>query len=158
MHDPNKSEAFYYFMDTSKVHMAGEIEEDGHKIKGIEDFVPGKQYGTDEHKQCVLADICNNWPVLSHGGKFHAIFATSSIPEAIEYYRLLKAQAPNLKVCGLFDPSIDNNPGAIFKEDGLVELMEDYNTRYNKAYTIPTHAQMKKDISTRLAHKSLISA
>lgn len=153
MSDPQKSKVFYYYMDTSKVHMIGEVEEDGRKVKGIEDFVPGKQYASDEHKQCVVKDICDRFPVLSHGGKFHAIFATSSIPEAIEYYRLLKAQAPKLKVCGLFDPSIDNNPGAIFKEDGLVELIEDYNDRYNKAFTIPTHAQMKKDMSARLAHK-----
>ena len=41
-------------------------------------------------------------------GEIHALFATSSIPEAIDYYRLLKAKAPQLKVTALFDPTIDN--------------------------------------------------
>ena len=43
--------------------------------------------------------------------------------------------------------------GAIYKEDGLVEIIEDYNARYGKDFTIPTHAKMKKDMAARLAHK-----
>ena len=90
---------------------------------------------------------------MSHAGKFHAIFATHSIIEAIEYYRLLKTEAPELKVTALFDPSIDNNGHGIIKEDGLSEIILDYNKRYGQDFTIPTFAKMKKDISFRLAHK-----
>ena len=31
----------------------------------------------------------------------------------------------SLKVTALFDPSIDNNGGAIFKEESLIEILED---------------------------------
>ena len=89
----------------------------------------------------------------SQNGKFHALFATTSIAEAIEYYRLLKNKKPNLKITALFDPNIDNNGGVKFKEDGLVEIIEDYNARYGQDFSLPTHAQFKKDIAARLAHK-----
>ena len=153
MADPQKSEVFYRWMDASKVDMAETVDASGEKEKGIEDFVPNSQYLASEHRDCVVRDICDTWPVLSRDGRFHALFATSSIPEAIDYYRLLKAKAPQLKVTALFDPTIDNMGGAIYKEDGLVEIIEDYNVRYGKDFTIPTHAKMKKDMAARLAHK-----
>ena len=59
---------------------------------------------------------------MSHSGKFHAIFATSSIPEAIEYYRMMKLTMPELKTSCLFDPNIDNNGGAFTKRMGLLKL------------------------------------
>ncbi len=37
---------------------------------------------------------------------------------------------PELKITALFEPNIDNNGGAGFKEDGLVEIISDYN-QYN---------------------------
>lgn len=91
--------------------------------------------------------------MLSHGNKFHAILATSSIPEAIDYYRAFKERAPQMKVTALFDPSIDNKAGSTVKEDALVELIEDYNKAYGQEFTIPTWPAMKKDISARLSHK-----
>lgn len=151
--DEQKSEIFYWYMDTSKIAMSGTEKDDGKYVRGIEDYVPMVQYRDEEHRDCVVQDISDNFDVLSRGHKFHAIFATSSIPEAIEYYRLLKAKRPDLKVVALFDPSIDNSDGALVKEDGLVEIVQDYNKLYGKEYTIPTYAKMKKDMSARLAHK-----
>ncbi|WP_241152791.1 hypothetical protein [Gordonibacter sp. Marseille-P4307] len=79
--------------------------------------------------------------------------ATSSIPEAIDYYRAFKERAPQMKVTALFDPSIDNNAGSTVKEDVLVEPVEDYNKAYGQEFTIPTWPAMKKNISARLSHK-----
>ncbi len=157
--DPTKAEVYYKYMDPALIPMAGDYGDDGKYIKGIEDYLGNVQYKTDEHTSMVVKDIKENWLRLSHGGKFHAIFATSSIPEAIEYYRLIKKEIPELKVTGLFDPSIDNNGGAVFKEDGLVEIIEDYNKRYDQSFSLKSggnshsYAMMKKDIAARLAHK-----
>lgn len=168
--DPVKSEVFYRFMDSARVRMAGFEasgpsggEEADKRVKGIEDYLPASQYMSDEHRGKVVEDIRSNWTVLSHGGKFHAIFATSSIPEAIEYYRLLKAEMPELKTTCLFDPNISNEdgdykmykgkPAALFKEDGLTEILTDYNRRYGQDFTLPSHAGFKKDLAYRLAHK-----
>ena len=133
--------------------MAGYREKSGKYVKGIEDYLPGEQYERAEHQKMVIQDILDNWLRLSHASKFHAIFATSSIPEAIEYYRLFKGSKPDFKITALFDPNIDNNGGVKFKEDGLVEILEDYNARYEQDFTLATHGKFKKDVAARLAHK-----
>lgn len=151
MADPDKKTVFLEYMNL--VPMAGYSKDDGSYVKGIEDYIPMSQYHTEEHQSMVISDILENWITLSQGGKFHAIFATSSIPEAIEYYHHFKESDTELKVTALFDPSIDNNGGAKFKEDGLVELIADYNDRYGQDFTAATFGKMKKDIAARLAHK-----
>ena len=151
MSDPAKKKVFLEYMQN--VPMAGYYAGDGSYIKGIEDYLPMVQYRTDEHQSMVVKDIIDNWIILSQGSKFHAIFATSSIPEALEYYHRFKKAAPDLKVTALFDPSIDNNGGAKIKEDGLLELISDYNQRYGQDFTAASFAKMKKDIAARLAHK-----
>lgn len=151
--DPKKSEVYYHYMDTNQVKMAGYFNKEGKYIKGIEDYIPNSQYQQEAHMTSVVQDILENWVTLSHNSKFHAIFATSSIPEAIKYYRMIRKAKPDLKVTTLFDPNIDNKGDAILKEEGLIEIIEDYNKQYDQAFTIPTFSKMKKDIAARLAHK-----
>lgn len=149
--DPKKSEVYYHYMS---LPMAGHKDADGKYVSGIEDFLPKSQYATEEFREYVVGDILQNWSYLSRNGKFHAIFATSSIPDALDYYSRFKSRGSALKIAVLFDPSIDNTEGAIFKEEGLKEIIEDYNARYGQDFTIPTFGKMKKDISARLAHKA----
>ena len=152
--DDRKSKVFYYYKDSAKVPMGPMVDGAGNHIKGIEDFLTRAQYWPDTpHHGKVVEDILRRFPVLSHGNKFHAILATSSIPEAIDYYRAFKERAPQMRVTALFDPSIDNNAGSAVKEDALVELIEDYNKAYGQEFTIPTWPAMKKDSSARLSHK-----
>ena len=149
--DPKKKKIFNTYM--REVGMAGHTDALGDYVKGIEDELLSAQYTRVEHQRKVVEDILENWGHFSRDNKFHAIFATSSIPEAIEYYRLIKAARPALKITALFDPNIDNTGGVIFKEAGLVEIMEDYNARYACDFTLADHAKFKKDIAARLAHK-----
>lgn len=150
--DKKKEKIYYRYMN--EVPMAGYYEADGSYVEGIEDILLKKgQYETEEHQQMVVNDIRDNWITISRNYKFHGLFATSSIPEAIRYYRLFKNTAPQLKVSALFDPSIDNNGSGIEKEDALVEIITDYNERYGQTFTISTYGRMKKDIQYRLAHK-----
>ena len=161
--NPKKAKIFYEYMDSSTVKMAGFLGDDGKWVKGIEDYLPKTQYLSSEHQSKVVEDIQENWLTLSHNGKFHAIFATSSIPEAIDYYRLLKAAMPKLRISCLFDPNISNEDGdykeyrgqpiAFYKEQGLIEILTDYNMMFGQDFSIATHARFKKDLSLRLAHK-----
>lgn len=149
--DPKKKKIFNKFM--TKVKMAGHVDASGRYVSGIEDYLPSSQYDRDEHHQKVVEDILSNWIVLSQNGKFHAIFATSSIADAILYYRLFKEKNPDLKITALFDPNIDNNGNTQYKEDGLVEIITDYNERYEQDFRLANHTKFKKDIAARLAHK-----
>lgn len=153
--DVAKKEKYLYFMNSSNVKMAGYWDKANNYVKGIEDFVPTVQYQLSEHQNVVVKDILKKWIQYSQNNKFHGMFATSSIAEAIEYYRLFKKLKPELKITALFDPNIDNNENAKFKEDGLVEIISDYNTRYGMEFSLATHAKMKRDIADRLAHKEL---
>lgn len=153
LENEKKAKIYNHYMDKSKVKMTTSVDENGKVIHGIEDYVTNQQYMEDKHHNIVVDDIISNFDRLSHNKKFHAIFATSSIPEAIEYYRLFKVKAPTLKVTALFDQHIDNVDGFQFKEDGLVELIEDYNNLYHQDFNIVTFDKMKKDIAARLAHK-----
>jgi type I restriction enzyme R subunit len=148
--DPKKKEVFNHYM--RKVGMAGHLDEAGEYVKGIEDDIPTAQYERIEHQQKVVEDILEHWVTLSQNGKFHAILATSSIKEAIEYYRLIKARS-DLNITALFDPNIDNNGNAHDKEAGLLEIVEDYNQTFGQDFTFATHDKFKKDIAARLAHK-----
>lgn len=151
--DPSKSELFYKFMN--EIPMAGDFNDNGEYEKGIEDYIPKSQYNNPIHREKVVESILENWKVISHNNEFSGILATSSIPEAIEYYRLLKNKNAQdiFKFTVLVDPNIDNNDGAIFKEDGLVEIIKDYNEIFDHHFSLSTTGTLKKDISNRLAHK-----
>jgi type I restriction enzyme R subunit len=149
-----KKKVFNKYMND--VPMAGYLDSAGVHQSGIEDHLSNTQYSRDEHQNAVVQDIANNWVNLSQGGKFHAIFATSSITEAITYYRLMKAQCPALKITALFDPNISDEDGGgdpAIKTDGLVEILADYNAAYGQKFDLGTHAKFKKDLADRLAHK-----
>ena len=152
--DPAKSEVFYHYMDPRQVPMGPMETQAGERIKGIEDYLAPVQYaqGTP-HEGKVVEDILEQFPILSRGNRFHAMLATSSIPEAISYYHLFKERAPRMHVTALFDPNIDNSDGAILKEDALKEIIGDYNKLFGRDFIIPTWPKMKKDITARLSHK-----
>ena len=153
MSDEKKKKVFMKFMDSSKVGMCEELI-NNKWVKGIEDYVPNEQYETEEYRLALIADIKNKWPLYSNDNKFHAIFATSSIPEAVDYYRLMKKEMPELNITAMFDPSIDNEgQSSLDKEDGIVEMLEDYNAKYDMSFTIPTYDKFRKDVSRRLSHK-----
>lgn len=134
------------FMDNTKTPMTC-----------IENYITSKQYNRDEHREAVVQDIIDNWFDLSKNNKYHAILATSSIPEAIKYYRLLKEKKAqgliNIKFTTLFDQSIDNKDGNIEKEDGVEEILTDYNRDFEQNFTMSNFKQFKKDLCNRLAHK-----
>ncbi|MCD8372855.1 MAG: HsdR family type I site-specific deoxyribonuclease, partial [Clostridia bacterium] len=146
--DPVKSLKYYEILDT--LQMAGYYNDTGDYIKGAEDYLPVSQYHTEEHISAVVNDILDKYERVSHGRKFHSIFATSSIPEAINYYRKLKG---HLKATVLVDPSDDNENTNIEKIQGLAEIITDYNKRYGQNYSISSYGEMKKDISLRLSHE-----
>ncbi|MDX5627304.1 MULTISPECIES: HsdR family type I site-specific deoxyribonuclease [unclassified Brenneria] len=153
--DPKKKKVFNRYMND--VPMAGHRDDSGVYQYGIEDYLPTSQYSREEHQNAVVQDLANNWVTLSQNGKFHAIFATHNIREAITYYRLIKKQLPALKITALFDPNIDNDDDSAgdvtFKTNGLVELLEDYNLTYGQNFDLGSHGKFKKDIAARLAHK-----
>lgn len=138
--DPTKSKTYFYYLNDVP-------------MLSIEKNVPPSQYKTDAHINAVVNNIVEEYADRSHGRKFHSIFATSSIPEAIEYYRRLKMAAPSLNVTVLVDPSDNNTPTSYEKMLGLAEVIQDYDDSFDQKYTITTYGKMKTDVSLRLSHE-----
>lgn len=62
-----------------------------------------------------------------------------------------------MKITALFDPTISDEDGGgdpVFKTNGLVEILEDYNASYGHKFDLGSHANFKKDLAARLAHKA----
>jgi len=173
LNDPNKANKFIEF---KRMPMTGHLEiKDGKQIykKGIEDYINKNQYIVDkgnpklnippkpvetQHPYQVVKNILSNWLSTSVKSMFHAIFATSSIMEAVEYYHLFKKLMgtngyPKLKITGVFDESINNNKISIPKEDALIEILQDYKDNFGVEYNISRYFEFKKDVALRLAHK-----
>jgi type I site-specific deoxyribonuclease, hsdR family len=136
----------------NEVPMAGKYDKDGKYQKGIEDYVPNVQYQESEHVNAVIDDMLENWQRLSQGKKYHAIFATSSIPEAVNYYRLIKAKNSGLKLTALFDPNILNDEQGNEKEEWIAEILADYNAQFDTSFGYASYAKFKTDLSDRLSH------
>ena len=107
------------------------------------------------HRENVVKDILNKWERISFRGRFHYILATSSIREAIEYYRLLKDNNRGLFVTAVFDPHTDNDNDDIFKDKGVEEILIDYNKHFNFKFTVGAYRRFKDDVCSRLAHREL---
>ncbi len=137
--------------DPFKMEIYNKWKDDTDMIK-IEDEAKSLYYSERHHME-VIRKIVSERPTLGKGGKFHAILATKSIPEAIEYYHLFKAHYPQYNVTAIFDDSIDNNEKSIYKEDAILEMLEDYNTKFETSFQQSTYAKYKKDVAKRLAHK-----
>jgi type I restriction enzyme R subunit len=131
-------------------------------MKTIEKMLPPNQYNCPQHRAAVVKDIESGWEVLSNEGgaiRFHALLATNSIAEAIEYYRLLKVSKTHVKVTALFDPNTNGDSQAVInKEKAIVEIIDDYNKMFGTGNIInreadPSLKSFKSDITARLAHK-----
>ncbi|MCI5583843.1 MAG: hypothetical protein MR357_09015, partial [Anaeroplasma sp.] len=140
--DPDKKAIFEKYMDPERVSALA-IEDEARSY-----------YTTENHHIAVMNKIVGERQVLSHDGKFHAILATKNIPEAIEYYRLFKQNYPSYNVAAIFDDSIDNNDSAGYREDAILEMLDDYNRKFGQHFQQSTYARYKKDVALRLAHKA----
>ncbi|MBQ5548995.1 MAG: type I restriction endonuclease subunit R, partial [Prevotella sp.] len=133
--------------------MVDTYSENGETKHGVEHYLPKQLYQQDIHHQAVAADIMSKFDRLSKNRKFHAILATKNIPEAIAYYELFKSQYSSMNVVAVFDNNIDNSDEGIAREDAILEMLEDYNAKYQTSFGLPNYAQYKKDVAKRLAHK-----
>lgn len=153
--DKEKKEVYTHYMDSKAFPMLGYRDETSNKYnEGLEtNHVTKTSFRKPEHRQQVVEDIYHNWVNLSQNSVYSALLTTTSREEAIAYYRLLKSNTLGINVTALFDSNIDESDNSIIIEDGLAEIIEDYNDVFNQSYTIPTHRLFKKDLSKRLARK-----
>lgn len=149
--NPAKEAIYNHWMN--EVPMGAQLGDNGEVLESIEGQLTDAQYDREQHRKAVVDDILENWISQSHNGKFHAMLATSSIPEAIQYYKEIRSRNRGLKITAVFDPHDGNHEGSIEKIDGIKEILEDYNHDFGVRFNIPGYAAFKRDVCARLAHK-----
>lgn len=155
--NPTKSKKYLEIFNS--LNMAGCYDNSGKYVKGAEDYLPTSQYTFDPknglvaHGQAVVSSIIDGYATVSAGKKFHSIFATSSIPEALAYFNYLREVAPTLKTTVLVDPTDNNDKTSYDKIEGLADVIDCYNKIFGQHFDISSYKKMKTDISLRLSHE-----
>ncbi len=137
-----------------QLEMAENYRKDEENLHGVEHYYEEKIYESQQHHEAVAKDIVESRKRLSKDGKFHAMLATKSIPEAITYYKIFKEKYPELNVAAIFDENIDNSGNGFDRETAILEMLSDYNAKYDMNFELASYAKYKKDVAKRLAHKT----
>lgn len=130
-------------------------------------------------KKAIVKEILKNHDIATNHRRFNAIFATSSINDAIEYYNLFKAlkdeygskynsNSEPLNIACVFSPpadgnkdvqqlqedlpqeQADNKKNPEEKKAALNSIIDDYNKQYNLKYTINEFDLYYQDVQKRI--------
>lgn len=163
--DPEQWKIYKHYMGTVK--MTSEYDEygkiktasNGLKLEGIEDCLESGQYNKPEHREAVVKNIIDNFDTIVHGENgtlFHGILATSSIPEAFEYWKLFQKMKPELHITAIFDSNVDSNSGREFDvEKALIQIVDNYSQLFGLTLSWKTDKSLsvfKEDVMARLSH------
>ncbi|WP_036436061.1 type I restriction enzyme subunit R domain-containing protein [Mycoplasmopsis felifaucium] len=178
--DESKYQIYNQYVREKSIPMVGYIDElTGKKIDGIEDMIPNSQYAfpneelkisdpakyeyelKKSHPYQVVKSILSKWNHVSDEKKFHGLLAVSSIPDAIQYFKLFKyfrdnndGTYPEIKFTALFSLTDDNKDGWEYKEDAVVEILEEYKNNFGILFHPRDFDTLfKSDLLARLAHK-----
>ncbi len=129
-------------------------------------------------KRAIVENILDKHQSATNNGRFNALFATGSINEAIEYYRLFDhiqkerkkrdESYDSLNVACVFSPPaegnqdikqiqedlqqerIDNEQEPDKKKQALMQIMQDYNNRYGTNHSISEYDAYYQDVQQRI--------
>ncbi len=122
-------------------------------------------------KKAVAQAIIDKHDKVTNEKKFNAIFATSSINDAIEYFRLFKELEHELNIACVFSPPAEGNKDVAqlqedlptekednkvepnLKKEALKEIIADYNRQYNTNHTINDFDVYYQDVQTRIKNQ-----
>lgn len=112
-------------------------------------------YMADERMGMIANHIVQNHKAKTRNKQYTAIFAVSSIPALIKYYKIFKNIDHDLNISGIF--SFGANEEYEGKEehsrDALEDIIKDYNELYSTNFSTDTFAAYHKDISDRVKGK-----
>ncbi|MDP3684543.1 MAG: type I restriction endonuclease subunit R, partial [Ignavibacteria bacterium] len=163
--------------------------EDRNVLRFHIDYFKGEkkvEVGTTLHKKAVVNAILDKHEAATHRRRFNAIFATTSINDAIEYYALFSSVQEECKkddenyqplnIACVFSPPADGNKDVQQlqedlqqeKEDNkeapeekkkaLKAIIADYNTQYGTNYSINEFDLYYQDVQQRIKFQKYSNA
>jgi len=145
--------------------------DDKNVLKFLVNFYETDKMTEKSSKKAIVKTIINKHFQATNEQKFNAIFATSSINDAIEYYELFKAEIHNLNIVCLFSPpangnkdikqlqedlpqeSIDNKIDPDKKSKALQSIIDDYNQKYGTNFNITEFDKYYQDLTQRIKNQ-----
>lgn len=126
---------------------------------------PTSEKQNEARKLEIAKYILNNFSRSTLDGEFDAIFAVSSVPDLIQYYKIFKSLNPKINIGAVFtyaanasqdDCKTGDNDG--FESDNVASdelqlIMDDYNKIFDTAYSTDTFRAYYDDINRRLRKK-----
>lgn len=140
----------------------------------LESYIPDQIYGDDKYKLAVIEKIINGMSrkfALDRGrGKtYGAILTTSSIKDAIDYYRLFREVIEgrsDVKVSGRVKSMVadfpkvamtysiaENDESTIENKEAMKEALAYYNEEYGTSFSLETIGSYNRNLNDRLARK-----
>ena len=145
--------------------------DDGNVLRFHIDYFKLDSQGTDSirvSKNLIVDEILDKHDKVTANKKFNALFATSSINDAIEYFRLFKTKEHNLNIACIFSPPAegnrdikqlqedlateakDNQIEPESKKEALQEIIDDYNRVFKTNHSINNFDSYYQDVQTRI--------
>ena len=127
-------------------------------------------------KKAVVDAILTKHDKTTADKKFNAVFATASINDAIEYFRLFKESEHELNVACVFSPPAEGNQDVAqlqedlpterednkiepnLKKEALKEIIEDYNEIFSTNHTLNNFDVYYQDVQTRIKNQKYPNA
>ena len=140
----------------------------------LESYIPDRIYGDDKYKLAVIEKIINGMSrkfALDRGrGKtYGAILTTSSIKDAIEYYRLfrqviegrrdvkvsdrIKSMVADFPKVAMTYSIAENDESTIENKEAMKEALAYYNEEYGMSFSLETIGSYNRNLNERLARK-----
>jgi len=136
----------------------------------IDYFKPSDKSGKSS-KRAIVDAIIEKHNKSTADKKFNALFATASINDAIEYYRLFKSKKHELNIACVFSPPAEGNKDVAqlqedlpteaqdnkiepnLKKEALQEIIDDYNRKFNTNHKLNSFDIYYQDIQTRIKNQ-----
>ncbi|WP_165381417.1 type I restriction enzyme subunit R domain-containing protein [Mycoplasmopsis phocirhinis] len=160
----NNSTDSIFVQEWQSIKSIMHINNDDNDLADIEDKLLDQQYYQNRfYKNSVANFILKDFYNRSSQRNFSAIFATSSIQEAVNYFnmfqQLIRSEPKynDYKITAIFDETIDNTGDYDknnFKKDAIEKIIQKYNEDFKTNFNIDTYKDgFKNDILQRLARK-----
>ena len=135
----------------------------------VEYFDGNKDVGNEnEDRMTAIARfILDNFKKSTYDGEFDALFAVSSVPSLIRYYKIFKSMNPDIRIGAVFtyaangsqdDELTGSGAGGYVSEstgepDELQAIMNDYNEMFGTNFSLESFRAYYDDINLRLKKK-----
>ncbi|BCG64231.1 MAG: type I restriction enzyme, R subunit [Methyloprofundus sp.] len=127
-------------------------------------------------KKAVVEAILAKHDQTTADKKFNAVFATASINDAIDYFRLFKEQDHVLNIACVFSPPAEGNKDVAqlqedlpterednkiepnLKKEALKEIIDDYNQHFSTNHSLNNFDVYYQDVQTRIKNQKYPNA